>query len=79
MTARREQVLDAAITVLGIAGSVAILLAGTFWTDAVEYFMDVQFNKVQRADVSLGFPEPVAGSVRWDLDRLQGGTAAESG
>ena len=69
--------LRAAITVLGIAGSVAILLAGTFWTDAVEYFMDVQFNKVQRADVSLGFPEPVADSVRWDLERLPGVKAAE--
>jgi putative ABC transport system permease protein len=67
----------AAITVLGIAGSVAILLAGTFWTDAVEYFMDVQFNKVQRADVSLGFPEAVSDSVRWDLERLPGVKAAE--
>ncbi len=67
----------AAITVLGIAGSVAILLAGTFWTDAVEYFMDVQFNKVQRADVSLGFPEAVPDSVRWDLERLPGVKAAE--
>ena len=67
----------AAITVLGIAASVAILLAGTFWTDAVEYFMDVQFNKVQRADVSLGFPEPVADSVRWDLERLPGVKAVE--
>ena len=41
----------AAITVAGIAGSVAILIAGTFWTDALEWFIDVQFNQVQRADV----------------------------
>jgi putative ABC transport system permease protein len=31
----------AALTVTGIAGSVAILLAGTFWVDAIEYFIDV--------------------------------------
>lgn len=70
--------LRAAITVLGIAGSVAILLAGTFWSDAVEYFMDVQFNQVQRADVILGFAEPVPRSVRWDLERLPGVNTAET-
>jgi len=68
----------AAITVLGIAGSVAILLAGTFWTDAVDYFMDVQFNKVQRADINIGFAEPVSRSVRWDLERLPGVKSAEA-
>jgi putative ABC transport system permease protein len=68
----------AAITVLGIAGSVAILLAGTFWNDAVEYFMDVQFNQVQRADVIVGFAEPVSRSVRWDLERLPGVKTAET-
>jgi len=67
----------AAVTVLGIAGSVAILLAGTFWSDALEYFLDVQFNKVTRADVNVGFAEPVVRSVRWDLERLPGVKAAE--
>jgi len=68
----------AAITALGIAGSVAILLAGTFWTDAVDYFMDVQFNKVLRADVNIGFAEPVARGVRRDLERLPGVKSAEA-
>jgi putative ABC transport system permease protein len=68
----------AAITGLGIAGSVAILLAGTFWTDAVEYFMDVQFNQVQRAGVIVGFAEPVSRSVRRDLERLPGVKIAET-
>jgi putative ABC transport system permease protein len=67
----------AAVTVLGIAGSVAILLAGTFWSDALEYFLDVQFNKVTRADVNIGFAEPVTRSVRWNLERLPGVKAAE--
>ena len=62
----------AALTVAGIAGSVAILLSGTFWNDAIEYFMDVQFNKVQRAQVTLGFVEPVPESVRWELAHLPG-------
>lgn len=64
--------LRAAITVAGIAGSVAILISGTFWTDAIEWFMDVQFNKVQRADVNLGFAEPVSATVLRELERLPG-------
>lgn len=67
----------AAITVAGIAGSVAILIAGTFWGDAVEWFIDVQFGQVQRADVNIGFAEPVSHSVRLQLERLPGVQQAE--
>ena len=64
--------LRAATTVAGIAGSVAILIAGTFWSDAIEWFMDVQFNMVQRAQVNVGFAEPVPREARWELARLPG-------
>jgi putative ABC transport system permease protein len=67
----------ATITVLGIAGSVAILIAGTFWADAIEWFIDVQFNQVQRADVNIGFAEPLPQAVRWELARLPGVTEVE--
>ncbi len=67
----------AALTVAGIAGSVAILLSGTFWVDAVEYFIDVQFNQVQRANVFVGFAEPVAIDARRELERLPGVARAE--
>jgi putative ABC transport system permease protein len=69
--------LRAAITVAGIAASVAILIAGIFWSDAIEWFMDVQFNRVQRAQVSVGFAEPIARSARWQLERLPGVKQAE--
>jgi putative ABC transport system permease protein len=62
----------AATTVAGIAGSVAILIAGTFWGDALEWFVDVQFNQVTRADVNVGFAEPVSRDVRRELERLPG-------
>ena len=68
----------AAVTVAGIAGSVAILISGTFWSDAIDWFTDVQFNKVQRADVNVGFAEPVARSVRGELERLPGVKQAEA-
>jgi putative ABC transport system permease protein len=70
--------LRAATTVAGIAGSVAILIAGTFWTDAVEWFIDVQFNKVQRGDVIVGFAEAVPRSVTRELARLPGVSEAEA-
>ena len=69
--------LRAAFTVAGIAGSVAILLSGTFWVDAVEYFIDVQFNQVQRANVFVGFAEPVAEGARRELEHLPGVSRAE--
>ena len=62
----------AATTIIGIAASVAILISGIFWSDAIEYFMDFEFNKVQRADVNIGFAEPVARTVREELSRLPG-------
>ena len=62
----------AVTTVAGIAGSVAILIAGTFWGDALEWFIDVQFNQVTRADVNVGFAEPVSRNVRRELERLPG-------
>jgi putative ABC transport system permease protein len=62
----------AATTVAGIAGSVAILISGTFWADSLEWFIDVQFNQVTRADVNVGFAEPVSRNVRRELERLPG-------
>ncbi len=62
----------AGITVAGIAGSVAILIAGTFWSDAIDWFMDVQFNQVQRSQVQIAFAEPVPASAGAELARLPG-------
>ena len=70
--------IRAATTVAGIAGSVAILISGTFWRDSVEYFIDVQFNKVQRANVQVAFADPVSDTVRPELERLPGVTQAET-
>ena len=69
--------LRAAITVAGIAGAFAILVSGTFWSDAFDYFMDVQFKRAQRADVSIAFAEPLPQVVRYELERLPGVVKAE--
>lgn len=64
--------LRAALTVAGIAGSIAILISGTFWSDAVEHFIDIQFGHAQAGDVMVGFVEPVSRSVAFELARLPG-------
>ena len=65
--------LRAAITVAGIAGSVAILISGTFWSDAIDWFMDVQFNKVQRAQrAASASPSRCRATARFELERLPG-------
>ena len=69
--------LRAAITVAGIAGAVAIMLAGIFWADAVDQFMDVTFNRANRGGVQVGFIQPIVRSVRYDLERLPGVRQAE--
>ncbi len=67
----------AALTLAGIAGSVAILVSGTFWTDAVGHFINLQFGWAQRGEVALGFVEPLAPSVELELARLPGVREAE--
>ena len=64
--------LRALVTVAGIAGAVGILICGTFWADALDWFIDVQFNKVSRAGVSVAFAEPVSANVVRELERLPG-------
>ena len=64
--------LRAAVTVAGIAGAAAVMLAGIFWGDAVEYFVDITFNRANRGGVQVGFVQPVVRSVRFDLERLPG-------
>jgi len=64
--------MRAALTVAGIAGSVAILISGTFWVDSLEYFIDLQFNHATRAHVNIGFAEPLNASARLELGRLPG-------
>ncbi len=67
----------AAVTVAGIAGSLAILIGGTFWGDAIDWFMEVQFSHVNRGDVQVAFAEAVPRSARFDLARLPGVSEVE--
>jgi len=64
--------LRAVLTSFGIACSVAIIISGTFWQDAVEYMIDVQFNVAERGDASVVLTEPQAARVRHEIEQLPG-------
>lgn len=69
--------VQALLSSLGIAFSVAILVIGLFMFDGVQWMMDLQFHVIQREDLSVSFDEPRAASVRHDFRKLAGVTRVE--
>jgi putative ABC transport system permease protein len=69
--------IRAVTSVVGVAMAVALLILGTFFLDAIDVVMDVQFNAVQRQDLTVTFVEPVSGRALHELTRLPGVEAAE--
>jgi putative ABC transport system permease protein len=67
----------AVFTALGIAMSVAILVVGFYFYDAIAYLIRVQFHTAQREDVTVTLNEPRSASVRYDLANLPGVLRAE--
>lgn len=67
-----RRLLRTALTAFGIACAVAVIIAGTFWGDAIDYLVAVQFNAAEREDAQVVFTEPVADSVQFDMAHLAG-------
>jgi putative ABC transport system permease protein len=65
------------LTSFGIACSVAIIVSGTFWNDAVNYMINVQFYLADRSDVNVMFTHPVAHRALNEITRLPGVLRAE--
>jgi putative ABC transport system permease protein len=71
--------LRTALSIGGVAASVAIVVMGNFFKDAIDYMVDAQFNVAMRSDVVAWMPEPADDSARHEVARLPGVTAVESG
>lgn len=67
----------AALTAFGIASSVAIIVSGIFWRDALDYMIAVQFNAADRGDASIVFTQPVAAGSRHEIAHLPGVLATQ--
>jgi putative ABC transport system permease protein len=70
--------LRTALAVGGIAASVAIVVMGNFFRDAIDYIVDSQFSLAMRSDVIVWMNEAGSDSARWELARLPGVTTVES-
>jgi putative ABC transport system permease protein len=72
-----RQPFKAALASLGIALAAAVLILGSFMQDAIEYIMDLQFQRAQRQDMTVAFVEPTTASALYDVLHLPGVAAAE--
>lgn len=61
------------LSIFGTALAAALLVVGFFlYFDTVQRIIDVQFDRVQREDVSVVFHEPRSAAVKYDLASLPG-------
>ncbi len=61
-----------ALGMLAIASAVGILVMGGFFLDAIRHLMHVQFEVVQRDDVTILFAETESAASRFEVQRLPG-------
>lgn len=71
--------LRTSLSIGGVAASVAIVVMGNFFRDAIDYVVDSQFNVAMRSDVIVWMTDAVDDSARHELARLPGVIAVESG
>ena len=69
--------LRTALTTLGIAFAVPMVVLGLFWRDAIDRMIEVQFNLVERGNVAVTFPHPLDHTIIADLAREPGVLAVE--
>lgn len=69
--------LKSLLTVLGISFAAAILTAGGFQEDAINYMLDMQFNRMHRADLTVSFTDPLSSRSLQALRQLPGVLDAE--
>jgi len=69
--------LRTALTVVGIAFSVQMIVLGVFWRDAIDRMIEVQFSMVERGNAFVSFPRPLDRAVIGDLAREVGVLAVE--
>jgi putative ABC transport system permease protein len=67
----------AALSVLGIALAIAIVVLGSFVRDIVDFMVDLQFYGVQRYDASVALVEPASSGALAEFRQLPGVLAAE--
>ncbi len=65
------------LSIVGIAFAGAIMVVGGAFLDSIDELLEVQFNVVQRQDVTVTFTEPASSSSYYELTRMPGVIAVE--
>jgi putative ABC transport system permease protein len=65
------------LTTLGMAMSVAILVSSMFMLDSIEMIIDVQFNRINRQDVSVALVEARPAGIVREFESMAGVLRAE--
>jgi putative ABC transport system permease protein len=68
----------AAISVVGIACAVALLMVGLVMFDAMDRLIETQFWVAERQDAAVAFVQPRSAAIRHELARLPGVIAVET-
>lgn len=64
--------LKAALSIVGIACAVAVMILGLFAFDALDYIMHVQFRVIHRHDIAVFFQNPMRSNTVHDLAHYPG-------
>ncbi|MGK7924988.1 MAG: FtsX-like permease family protein, partial [Spirulina sp.] len=60
------------LSIVGIGVAVAILMTGRYFSDSVNYLVELQFRHVQREDMTIIFNEPRPARTRYEVAQLPG-------
>lgn len=69
--------VKAVLSVTGIALACAIMVVGTFFSDAIDFMIDLEFGLSQRQDITVNFIEPTSFQAYYELEELNGVEYAE--
>jgi putative ABC transport system permease protein len=69
--------VKALLSIIGISMACAIMIAGGFFEDTVNYMVDIQFRQVHREDMTVTFIDATSGKALHELMGLEGVRRAE--
>ena len=73
----RRRPIRAALSTIGVAFAVGMVVVGAFFEDAIDFIMDAQFRLAQRDDATVSFTAPLRDRAIRELEHLPGVERAE--
>jgi len=64
--------LNSGLSVIGIGFACALLMVSSFFSDATDQLIYVQYNLIQREDMTVNFTEPTSRQALFELQALPG-------